>query len=73
MLAGICIFVGYGFIQMIKNEMSASKYRKAIQVGDSVHFSGSNTSFDGEVLETDDTYVTVKVKLYKGSVYPNKD
>jgi len=67
------VYVVYGITQAIKYEKEAYKYRKEIQVGDPVHFSGSNRSFDGEVIESDDKYVTVKVKLYKGAVYPDKD
>ena len=69
--ASLLIFVTYGFIQVIKNEREMIKYEPSI--GDSVSFSGHNRSFDGEIVDSDDKYVTVQVKLYKGAVYPNKD
>jgi len=60
----------YLIIKLIKSEKMASKFRKEIQVGESVRFNGYQNGNIGELLEIEGDYVLVKVKLPKDRIYP---
>lgn len=56
--------------QVIKNERAASKFRKVLNIGDTVSFSSSR-SISAEVSKIEGDEVTIIVKLHKNGLYPD--
>jgi uncharacterized integral membrane protein len=74
MLLGMVGYIAYGIIRMIKFERKSSKFRKELKLGDAVEIS-SPTSYRlaGDVTVIDDEFVTVSVKVRKGTIYPQTE